>query len=269
MHNSYYAFTLENFAQGRFDVFAENGMRVGHIIGGNGTWAAEVGNKVLGHYGNTQSCAEAILSHKGIVSIKAQMELIIARHPTMKRDAKQDFYVEDVRFIDNWHCATNLIWIVTDNCTQLHALDLPQSADDVFESLDKYCPEGCKQECQIYLVDFDKLQVTPITEHQARSMVFTSPKYQLHQDVVKLYADVLARISMRAAHELGYGNARRCHVTVECEIEPSAGSVAVLAGMVFKYVRDDESKRFAAPKTVEVRYAGKKLYEWTAEQCNS
>lgn len=269
MHNNFYAYTLDNFAQGRFDVRAENGMRVGHIIGGNGTWAAEVGDKVLGHFKKKESCAEAILAHKGIVSIKAQMESIIVRRVGMQTDAKQDFFVEDVRFIDNWHCATNLIWAVADNCTQLHPLDLPQSADEIFETLDKYCPEGEKQQCTLYLVDFDKLQVQSVTVLQVRSMLFTSPKYQVHQDVVKLYSNVLARISVRAAFERGYGNAALCHVTLECEHEPSAGSVAVLAGIAFKYVRNDENKRFAAPKTVEVRYAGKTLYSWTAQQNNS
>lgn len=264
--NNFYSYRMEDVAQGRFDVHAENGMRVGHVIGGNGQWTAEVGNKVVGQFSAKEACAEAILDHRGVVSIKAQMAAIIEARTTMQKDAKQDFYVEDVRFLDKWHCATNLIWIVKDGSTQLQALDCPFSADTIHEVLEISCPENQSSNCTIYLIDFDTLKVKEVTEENVRSMVFYSPKYDLQGNKVKRYGEVIAEILVAPSHERGQGGVRLCHVTMQCLKEPSAGTTAVLGGLAFEYIRRVEREKYAAPTSVEVRSGSKTFYTWPAKE---
>lgn len=54
-------YTLDKFATGRYDVRLPSGMRAGSIIGGAGTWCAEIGNKSLGYRATKALAAELIL----------------------------------------------------------------------------------------------------------------------------------------------------------------------------------------------------------------
>jgi hypothetical protein len=56
-------FSLERFATGRFDVRAD-GLRIGSVIGGQKTWCAEVGNRVVGYFKSPRKAGQAIFDDR-------------------------------------------------------------------------------------------------------------------------------------------------------------------------------------------------------------
>lgn len=260
--NSFYSYDIEHINKGEFSVRA-NGTQIGRIAGGNGHWKAEVDSPKINPIEAKSLCADMILAlaHSGTNSIRMQMASIIERHP-MRRDAKQDFYVEDSRFLAKWAGATNLIWIVTNNSTHLHPLDFPESADEIGDALDKLFPEDEEPQATLYLLDFATNRVSEIGVEGVRSLLFYTPKYEMEQGSVRRHGRALARIVTRPSHRPGYNHAQLCHVTVECETEPDAADIVVLSSLAFTYPRRHEGNRYAAPESVEVRNGTSILYRW-------
>ncbi|MBK4736037.1 hypothetical protein [Noviherbaspirillum pedocola] len=259
---SIYSYDIENISQGEFALRA-NGTPIGRIAGGNGHWKAEVDSPKINPIEAKSLCADMILglAHSGADSIRTQMAAIIEAHP-MRRDAKQDFYIEDSRFLAKWAGATNLIWIVTNNATHLHPLDFPNSADEISDALDRLFPEDDAPQATLYLLDFTTNRVSEISVEAVRSLLFYTPKYELEQATVKRHGRSLATIVTRPSHRTGYGHAQLCHVTVECESEPDAADVVVLSALAFIFPRRYEGNRYAAPESIEVRNATSILYRW-------
>jgi hypothetical protein len=102
-------YQLQQFASGRFDVLAENGMRAGSILGGAGSWCAEIGNRGVGYYETQDLAARAILQDQGITGIFDQMKAIIESGKLLQKAYSDDFSVNDQSYVKEWACATNLL----------------------------------------------------------------------------------------------------------------------------------------------------------------
>lgn len=255
------AFTLNRYTQGGFDVRAENGLCVGQIVNCNGAWCAEVRRKQIGCFPQKEDGAEAVLQYCGITSMVSQMEAVLAsRFPQLLR--VDGLFEHDVRIVEDWHCATNFVWIITESGTHLHPMDCPDSVDVISDVIDFLRPNEDMPELTMYHINFHTLHVEPVTETEVRSLLFFSPVYSREGDTVRRYNQIVGRISTAPAHALGYNAARYSHVAVECVGNPDQGTIAVLTNIAFKYLRQENSQMGAAPASVTVRQGRTVHYHW-------
>lgn len=259
-------FTLEKFGEGRFDVLAENGMRAGSIVGGSDIWCAEVGNKVIGYLPNRTKAAEAIMKDRGIQGIYQQMQAIIESPKGLLQSYKDDFYLDDRKFIESWHCATSLIWVVRKSGTHIIALDMPFTKKEGEAILGAMHPDRTGSPWELYLVDVIDLKVKPVTETVARSLITRTPKFGIKNGFITSHGSDIAKIDMSLAQ--GYQQFdRRCNVTINCKNEPSIRTLAVLQRMAFIAVSlENNGDLFSAPATIAVFFEKKQLFKWEAQK---
>lgn len=257
-------YQLEKFATGRFDVRAENGMRVGSIIGGGEKWCAEIGNRVLGYHSSTDEAARAILADQGIVGIYEQMAEIIHSKKMLHDSYFDDFKLHDRRCIEEYGCATNHLWVIRPTGTHLVQLDLPFSQREGEAVLNAVHPDLTGQPWDLYLIDAIKLKVLPISEAQARQLVAQSPKYRVEGTKITFHRTPIATISLTPLHSLA-SVGRRCQVRIDCETEPSTQQLALLKRLAFfAGTPIGNGNEYGAAATIEIRFDGKLLYHWNA-----
>lgn len=252
-----YTYTLEQFAQGRFDVFAENGTRAGSIIGGANNWTAEIGNKVVGRFKNKVKAAHAILKDRGIQGIYQQMRAIIESPNGLLQSYKDDFYVCDRQYIAAWHCATSLIWVVRKSGTHLFSLDLPLTKTEGEAILDAMHPNRTGSPWELYLVDVLDLKVKPITETVARKLIAQTPKYAIKDGAITSTGAEIAKFNI----SLSLGSDRQCDVTIDCLHEPSQRMIAVLQRMARIALHQAKNNySIFASSTISVLFEKKKMF---------
>lgn len=259
-------FQLEQFANGRFDVLTENGMRAGSILGAAGNWCAEVGNRVVGYFKTQEDAARSILDQRGIKGIFDQMTAIIEAGKLLDEAYADDFYVSDRKFVKEWACATNLLWIVRPFGTHIVQLDLPTSKREGSAVLDGVHPEITGRPWQIYLVDAAALKVTPISEAQARHMVAQTPRYGYRNGSITFMDKPVAavKLSLKPGHA---SFDRRCLVTATCIEEPGRQRLQAISRLAFHAATPSANEgAFCAPAEIAIFYGRKRLYHWTAQQ---
>jgi hypothetical protein len=261
-------FSLEKTSAGRFDVHAVNGSRAGAIIGGAGTWCAEVGNRVVGHFPTKEAAAEAILKDQGIEDIFVQMQAIIESPDGLLKRYKDDFYRHDRSFVDQWSCATSVLWVVRPSGTHTVPLDLPFTQREGVAVLDAVHPDYTGTPWALYHIDAISMKVKPITEANARSLVAQSPKYGLNNGFITSNGTAIASVTITPANDFK-SFVRRCYVTIKCNSEPSNRTLAILQRMAFFAVTQKEGgDRFSAPASIEIWFEKSRLYEWLATELN-
>lgn len=259
-------FQLQQFAAGRFDVCTENGMRAGSILGGDGHWCAEIGNRVIGYFPTQEQAAKAILVDRGIVGLYEQMARINESSGRLKQNFFDDFVVHDKRAIEEWGGATSMLWIVREHSTHLVALDLPLTKREGTATLRAMHPDLTGRPWDLYLVDADTLKVKSITEAQADELVQRPPKYAVGEDAIMSYGRKIAAVRRSFSfRNMAAGN--RCNVLIECESEPSKQRLAILKRLAFYAASPDGSGgSFGAAAGICIRFETTTLYSWSPEQ---
>lgn len=258
-------YQLEETGSGRYDVRAENGIRAGSIIGGERKWCAEIGNRVVGYYPTTGEAAEAILKDRGIVGVYQQMAEIIKSTKLLQRAHFADFATSDRRIIEEYGCATNHLWVVHPTGTHLVQLGLPLSQREGEAVLNAFHPDFTGKPWNLYLIDAITLKVLPLVEAQARQWVAQRPQYLIEGTNLTAHGTPIATISRTPFQGLG-AVGRRCHIRIDCAVDPSTQRLAVIKRLAFYAgIPCGSDNAFGTAATVEVRFGGKKLYSWEAK----
>lgn len=250
-------FELEKFAEGRYDVLAENGTRAGSILGGASNWTAEVGNRVVGRFPTQSDAAEAIMKDRGIKGIFDQMAAFIESGNLLHESHGDQFYKFDRNFVDHWKCATSFLWIVRRTGTNIIALDLPSTQREATAFTDAYRDD--EGNYKVYLVDANALTVKAIDTPAAINLANQPPKFKVKDGCIASYGTTIASVTLTGAIGRQQFD-RRCHVKIDCVDEPSKRILAVLQQLAFTAIL--ESGKFSAPESIEIFYGKLRLYEW-------
>lgn len=244
-------YMLEKFAEGRFDVLAENGMRAGSIIGGHDQFAAEIGNRTIGRFTNKGKAAEAILEHAGITGIFDQMSMIAKTSPVVAEVHRRDLMTFDRSEIEAWKCATSSLWAIHRAGTSLIHLDLPQSRRHALAVLDAFTPGSNDSGWSLYLIDVNDLKVKPITESSARRLVSESPLFQLDGNEVRFAGVVVATLDMSEAVPASAG---KCKVTIHCATPPADRRLTVLREIARQYYGINARDKYTGIESIHLRH---------------
>lgn len=223
---------LEQFADGRYDVLAENVMRAGAIIGAKDHYCAEAGRKSIGRYPSKKQAANAVLEHAGITGLVQQMSAILAQKNNTTIAHRNDFTMFDTGDIEEWKCATNLLWVIHRAGTSLVHLDLPLSERQALAVLDAFTPGPQQSGWALYLVNVDNLKVTPLTEGGARNLVRATPRYKFDGTKIVSYGRVIADVEVKKESS---ESKNKCVIQVRSTEEPDKQRIKVLAELGRQY----------------------------------
>jgi hypothetical protein len=257
-------FKLEQFASGRFAVLAENGSRMGSIIGGgtgsHASWGAEIGSKVLGYFATKPKAATAILEARGVKGLYAQMKAIVEGPDSILESYKDDFYKVDKEVMEGWKCATGMLWVVRKNGTNLVQLDSPFTEREGLAILDALNPTLTGQGWQLWHVDITDLKVKSITEAAARDLVRRKPIYDVQDTFITCWGKTIAEIKTKQVQS------RRYELTsaleIHCEREPDEKTLAILPRCGFHYLQKQQRSMFATAASMSVYFGKKRLFHW-------
>ncbi len=269
MNQDLSGYTLEKFAEGRYDVRLDNGSRAGSIIGGKSTWQAEIGQRVLdSQYKSRKLAAEAILADAKIVPIWEQMRRIVERPDALLVAYKNDFYVHDKNALLAWKSAADLIWIVRESGTDLIPLDMPKSKRDVTDMIDCRVRSGGPYE--VYHIDQGATKVRRITNEKALELARRGPSWEVHaakdsmgnvrNGSMSRNGTIVADFSAKSVAVFGRGYAGE--IEVLCRSEPSEKTLAILNHLAFSSETSRQGTLFAKVKSLVIRHNGKIVDSW-------
>jgi hypothetical protein len=257
-------FKLEQFASGRFDVLAENGSRMGSIIGGgtgsHTSWGAEIGSRVVGYFSTKPKAATAILEARGVKGLYEQMKDIVEGPDSILESYKDDFYKVDKEVMEGWKCATGMLWVVRKNGTNLVQLDSPFTEREGMAILEALHPSLTGQQWQLHHVDVTDLKVKSITETAARDLVRRKPIYDVQNTYITWWGKTIAEIRTTQVQSRHYG--LTCALEIHCESEPDEKTLAILPRCGFHYLQQQQRSMFATAASVSVYFGKKRLYHW-------
>lgn len=243
-------YQLEKFADGRFNVLAENGMRAGEIIGGNDHYCAEAGRQTIGWFPNKKLAASAVLEHKGITGLVQQMSSILSNCSIATGAHRRDLLAFDRAYINDWKCATNSLWIIHRAGTSLIHLDLPLSARQALSVIDAFTPGAQQSEWGLYLVDVNSLKVLRLSEAEARKIASERPRYQFDGSKILSYGQAVADLHFKDGSDV---LKNKCTVHIRASGEPDKQRVTMLSELGRQYFAIHLRGRYDGIERVTVR----------------
>ena len=254
-------YRFEQFATGRFDVIAINGMRAGSIIGGKQCWQAEIGQKVIGtQYKSKVAAANAVMVANGYRGFFEQMQEILEANPDMLQHYKDDFYKIDREILEAWQCATDMLWFVRKSGTDLIELDCGFSESSGAAVLQGFDPAITGAPLHIFHLDSKSMKVKPVTAVQARRMLAETPTYDVKNDFITRYGKSIAKVEFA---NVPIGHLKQgVAVTVRCEEEPSPRTLLLIRRLAAHAQVKREHSLFAKHHSLEVLFGKKRLFLW-------
>ncbi|MGE8453976.1 MAG: hypothetical protein ACN6OP_25875 [Pseudomonadales bacterium] len=224
-------FRLEAFASGRYDVYsAINGLRAGSLIGGNGQWCAEQGNKPLGYFGTKDDAAMALIQARGFPfqTLFEQMRAFIEGPQKPLQHYQDDFYKHDRAYLEEWQNATDMLWFVTDTATHLVMLDLDEitkrEGNAILEARD---PTITGKPLHLHHLDVATGRMRPCTPAKALALINNQAQtYRLASGAIKKNGETLARLTLTV--ERLAAQSPLANIAMAVTREPSQKEIAVL-----------------------------------------
>jgi len=251
-------FSLQKMPNGQFSVLAENGAAVGSLTGSKGEWIAIARNEAIGAFESQEAAASAILGKLEITSIFDQMRIVIEDSSTLLMENRHQFFMHTQAQVQQYRCATDLIWIPHEKGSTVVPLDLPSSQEEMNAALAS--TEGRARE--LYVVDAASLTMYPTDLASIQRRLSRTPLYKLNGKQVWKGQKRLGSVRITQPH--GYkASDRKCQVEISCEVEPSPQEAAALSKIGFIAPQIIPGRDvFSQPIRVEVLYKSQKPFSW-------
>ncbi len=256
-------YTLVKFADGRFDVVLDNGMRAGTLMGGRTCWLAERGTKSIGYYPTKKRAAEAILQDAKVVPIFEQMRQIIDRPQPLLTSHRSDFDPIDRDLLIAFRSAVDFIWVVHSSGTHLQPLDVPSSKKGVIGIIEARRTAGTPFE--VYHIDQTATKVRRLEIDQAVALANRPPAWRVEGTSVMHYGKIVADVESKLIPTPGSWPGNKGAIVFACRTEPSRKTCAVLLHLGGDMEIHRVRSLFACPASIEVRYNGRRVDGWRSE----
>lgn len=159
---------------------------------------------------------------------------------------------ENIEFIQQSHCGTNMLWLVCDFLTVLVPLDLPSSKIECTTYLNVWR----NHDFHVYLIDSASLNVVPITKTDAFALASKQPVFTVNTNHVFCGKEVLANIEYQSP-KIGC-NFRHHEIKIKCCRKPSKGTISVLLKMG-THIKKPASFLGVLPTHITVEFNGECL----------
>lgn len=256
---------LEKFQEGCYDVFAQNGRRVGVVSGGAGLWAAEFEKKVLGYHSSKAKAGEVVLAAAGFTDIYQQMCDVVKANPELLVSYANDLHEIDKSVLKLWACATDMIWVVRPHGTHLVLLDLPRSSKELMGIYEAFIREP-HQKFGCYFIESATMKMKKITFAQLKDYAAKPPKWAIVHDAVVCQGMVRANIVKKDVRYGVYGEKPTGSLTASTTMKPTAQDMLVLEKVLYEHAVLESQSLFAQVKDVRIEHDGELLYSSLQER---
>jgi len=255
-------YTFQKFAEGRFDVVLDNGLRAGTVTGGGGCWLAERRGTAVGYHPSKKKAAEAILEAGEIVPLFEQMRRIIDRPRPLLRNYWSDFEQTDRDLLIAFRSAVDFIWVVHPNGTHLQPLDVPSSKSRVGDIIAARQCAGTPFE--VYHIDQASTKVRCIGVDQALALAGRQPAWRVQETSVLHYGSIVADVQAKVLPTADTWPGNKGAFVFHCRREPSPRTCAVLLHLGGDMEIHRAHSLFACPASIEIRFDGRRVDGWEA-----
>lgn len=250
---------LEKFQDGCYDVFAENGRRVGVVSGGAGIWSAEFEKKVCGYHSSKTKAAQAVLAAAGITEIYEQMCAIVKANPELLVGYSNDLHKTDKEIVGLWRCATDMVWVVRPYGTHLVLMDLPRSREELMAVYETYIREPY-QKFECYFIDAATMKFKPIAFKQLPDFAAKKPKWNIEHSSAIYQDRIVAHLVEKDLRTGVYGEMPTGSITAQTLVKPTEKEQIILQKMVYEYAVIRSQSLFAKVNDVRIEHNGELLY---------
>jgi hypothetical protein len=266
--------TLEKQGDGRYDVHYA-GSRIGLVLGGSKTWAAELNDGTsLGTFASRQSAVDAVVSD-------ATHSVWLSMQRTATDYALPKHYTSDLALdrqtLRQWRGITDFMWVLRENGTQFVPIDMEWSrreANAVLLAFENAIRGG---QAHVFHVrarsgdgDHDN-RVRHMTLAQAKALLDRPSRYRLdlQSRAILLRTDAssfaIADLDMSQASKHISASGQGI-VTVNCREGAFSNDTPAFISAAFAYMHHYIGSPLAKPDAIRVVRAGKVIDQWASSR---
>lgn len=254
---------LEKIIQGQYDVYADNGQRVGVVSGGAGLWAAETRAKHLGYRASKVKAGQALLAHAGLRDMADQMSEVIANTKVLTSYVS-DFNI-DLDVLSLWNGAVDFIWVVRPSGTHLVPLQMPRSEEEINAIYDTFRREP-HQSFLVYHVDMHSLKLRPQRFADLPGFASRAVGWDVNRNFVTWCNKTIGDITEVPDTRFGtFGDKPSGGIVITVSEMPDARRKAILAHLGEVYVIRKTGTLFAKLHELQIVFDKQVVYSKRAE----
>ena len=253
---------LEREGDGRYMVRVGTHLRAGTVLGGNGKWCAEAGGGfVLGYFPTRAKAVDVLVADvtdptwTAMAAASANARLPVSWQGDLQIDRAQ---------LRHWAGSTDFLWMLRENGTNMAALDVEWTREDMGYRLDLYDHERIAYKMFHICARTQPGVVKPITSKKARELLARPARFAIdngRRALIQRPGDtVLGTFEVT-------GNALSSRpdavVTVRLVSTPAAKDYPALRDAANRWLCHYAGTWFATPKAVRVVHEDAVLSEFT------